>query len=99
MIWKKKVSNKLKDYVGIIKIHGRKPFYVSIGEDALSVIICGHVNGRLCSYYFYHDSFYNLKINQTCPANIRTTGNFQNTFLVIMSDNVRTCVCTILTST
>ena len=35
MIWKEKVSNKLKDYVGIIKIHGRKLFYVSIMEKML----------------------------------------------------------------
>ncbi len=35
MIWKKKVSNKLKDYLGIIKIHGRKLFYVSIMEKML----------------------------------------------------------------
>ncbi len=35
MIWKKKVSNKLKDYVGIIKIHGRRQFYVIIMEKML----------------------------------------------------------------
>ena len=35
IIWKKKVSNKLKDYVGIIKIHSKRQLYVSIMEKML----------------------------------------------------------------
>jgi len=35
IIWKKKVSSKLKDYVGIIKIHSKRQLYVSIMENML----------------------------------------------------------------